>query len=112
MNPARPGNEGGTGIGSGGDRVELRNLDSFGFERVSVLKIDVEAYEDEVINGAVDTIRRNRPVVVIEIMGGNIYATASAEVRGRIEGTQALLEALDYTVAPVFAHDYVAMPNG
>ncbi|MDE0054755.1 MAG: FkbM family methyltransferase [Gammaproteobacteria bacterium] len=70
MDLPTPGNEGGTGIGTGGDEAELRNLDSFRFERVSVLKIDVEGYEDEVLDGAVDTIRRNRPVVLIEIMGG------------------------------------------
>ena len=28
MNPATPGNEGGTGVGAGGDRAELRRLDS------------------------------------------------------------------------------------
>ena len=71
MDPPRSGNEGGTGVGSGGDRTELRSLDSFGFERVSVLKIDLEGYEDEVLKGAVNTIRRTRPVILIEIMGGN-----------------------------------------
>ena len=111
MDLPTPGNEGGTGIGTGGDEAELRNLDSFRFERVSVLKIDVERYEDEVLDGAVDTIRRNRPVVLIEIMGGNIYETASPEVRERIRGTWKRLEALGYTVAPVGAHDYIALSN-
>ncbi|MCY3818777.1 MAG: FkbM family methyltransferase [Gammaproteobacteria bacterium] len=110
MNLPTPGNEGGTGIGIGGDEAELRNLDGFGFERVSVLKIDVEGHEDEVLDGAVDTIRRNRPVVLIEIMGGNIYETASPEVRERIRGTWNRLEALGYTVTPVRGHDYIALP--
>ncbi len=111
MDQPTPGNEGGTSIGTGGDEAELRNLDSFGFERVSVLKIDVERYEDEVLDGAVDTIRRNRPVILIEIMGGHRYETASPEVRNRIHGTWKRLEALGYTVAPVRAHDYIALPN-
>lgn len=111
MNLPPPGNEGGTGIGAGGEEAELRNLDEFGFERVSVLKIDVEGHEDAVLDGAVATIRRNRPVILIEIMGGNLLESASPEVRDRIRGTWKRLEALGYTVAPVGAHDYIALPN-
>ena len=112
MNPAVAGNEGGTGVGAGGDRAELRALDGFGFERVSLLKIDVEGYENEVIDGAVDTIRRNRPVIVLEIAGGEDYATAAPDVRERIHVTWRRLEALGYTVTPVFKHDYLALPVG
>ena len=111
MNPATPGNEGGTGVGAGGDAAELRSIDSFGFERVSLLKIDVEHYENEALDGAVDTVRRNRPVIMIEIMGGEDYETASPDVLERIHGTWAKLEALDYTVTPVAKHDYIALPN-
>ena len=111
MNPTTPGNEGGTGVGAGGDRAELRSLDVFGFKRVSLLKIDVERYENEALDGAMDTIRRNRPAILIEIMGGEDYETASPDVRDRIHATWAKLEALDYTVTPVFKHDYVARPN-
>ena len=112
MNPSTGGNEGGTGVGQGGDRAELRALDGFGFEQVSLLKIDVEGYEDQVIEGAIDTIRRNRPVIVLEIAGGHDYATASPAVRERIHDTWRKLEALDYTVSPVVEHDYVALPAG
>ena len=111
LNPTRLGNEGGTSVGSGGDQAELRSLDSFGFERVSVLKIDVEGYEDEVLKGAVNTIRRSRPIILIEIMGGNAYDTAPPKIRDRIEGTWSRLETLGYDVTPVYAHDYVATPR-
>ena len=111
MNPATPGNEGGTGVGSGGDQAELRSLDSFEFEQVSLLKIDVERFENEVLDGAVDTIRRNRPAILIEILGGEDYETASAEILDRIHVTWRKLETLGYTVTPVFKHDYLALPN-
>ena len=112
MNPATPGNEGGTGVGAGGDPAELRTLDSFGFERVSVIKIDAEHYENEVLDGAVETIRRNRPVIILEIMGGHRYETASPEVREQIHVTWRRLERLGYTVAPLMNHDYIAKPGG
>ena len=110
MNPASPGNEGGTGVGAGGDAAELRSLDSFGFERLSLLKIDVETYENEVLDGALDTIRRNRPVMLIEIMGGHDPETASPDVLERIAVTRDKIEALGYSVTQVFKHDYVAVP--
>ena len=110
MNPTTPGNEGGTGVGAGGDTAELRSLDSFHFERVSLLKIDVETYENEVLDGAVDTIRRNRPVILIEIMGGTDLETASPDVLEKIAVTRGKLEALNYSVSQVFKHDYLARP--
>lgn len=111
MNPTTAGNEGGTGVGSGGDKAELRTLDSFGFERVSLIKIDVEHYENHVLDGAIDTIRRNRPVIIIEILGGEDYQTALPNVRERIHSTWGKLDELGYSVTPVFKHDYVALPN-
>jgi FkbM family methyltransferase len=46
--------------------VETRTLDSFKFSDVSMIKIDVEGHEEAVIEGARDTIKRNRPVFIIE----------------------------------------------
>lgn len=48
-------------------RVALRTLDSFGFEPVGLIKIDVEGHEWDVIQGAVGTIDRFRPNLMIEI---------------------------------------------
>jgi FkbM family methyltransferase len=46
--------------------VELRTLDSFDLDRVSFIKIDVEGHEEAVIEGAIETLRRNRPSLLIE----------------------------------------------
>jgi FkbM family methyltransferase len=47
--------------------VELRTLDSFGFTQVDLIKIDVEGHELEVLEGGVETIRRELPTLLIEI---------------------------------------------
>ncbi len=47
--------------------VETRTLDGFDFRGVSFIKIDVEGHESEVLAGARDTIRREKPTMVIEI---------------------------------------------
>jgi FkbM family methyltransferase len=47
-------------------RIEVRTLDSFDLPAVGFLKIDVEGYEDRVIEGARETIRRSHPVMLVE----------------------------------------------
>lgn len=48
-------------------KVPVRPLDSFGLDSVSFMKIDVEGHEPAVLEGAVETLRRCRPVVLIEV---------------------------------------------
>lgn len=47
--------------------VPVRTLDSFEFPEVSFIKIDVEGHETSVLQGAVDTIRRCHPVLLVEV---------------------------------------------
>lgn len=47
--------------------VALRTLDSFEFQDVDMLKVDVEGHEQHVFEGAVKTIRRCKPVILVEI---------------------------------------------
>ncbi len=49
------------------ETVSLRTLDSFGFEQVDLIKIDVEGHEAQVIEGARETIAACRPALLVEI---------------------------------------------
>ena len=46
--------------------VQVRTLDSFGFERVGLIKLDIQGAEYLALKGAKETISRCRPVVLIE----------------------------------------------
>lgn len=48
--------------------VVMRSLDSYQWPRVDFIKIDVEGMEDEVLDGAVNTIERCRPAMFVEII--------------------------------------------
>jgi len=63
MPPSQIPSWGGTQI-----RVEIatRTLDSFGIERIDVMKIDVEGFEHKVVLGGEETIARCRPIIVVE----------------------------------------------
>jgi FkbM family methyltransferase len=56
-----------TDAGQSVGKVEIRRLDdSIGDIAPSLIKIDVEGFEGEVIAGAMDTLRRFRPAIVME----------------------------------------------
>jgi len=47
--------------------VAVRSLDDYDLADVGFMKIDVEAHEEAVLHGAIETLRRERPVVLIEL---------------------------------------------
>ena len=48
-------------------KVDLCTLDSFELQEIAVLKIDVEGHEAAVLRGALDTLTRLRPPLIIEV---------------------------------------------
>jgi FkbM family methyltransferase len=48
-------------------RVPLTRLDNYRLDRVDLIKIDVEGHEEAVLAGAMETIARCRPALIIEI---------------------------------------------
>jgi FkbM family methyltransferase len=46
--------------------VPVKTLDSFGFTNVGFIKIDVEGFEMQAIRGGIETIKRDRPNMLIE----------------------------------------------
>jgi hypothetical protein len=47
--------------------VDVDTVDNYGFDDVDLIKIDVEGHEQFVILGAVDTIKRTKPILIVEI---------------------------------------------
>ncbi len=52
-------------------------------ERITFIKLDIEGHEPEAIRGAAETIRRHRPLIVLEVLADEI-----------VDGTAASVEAL------------------
>lgn len=87
-----------------------RTLDSFEFDKIDLIKIDIECTENEFLEGAKETIARSRPVLIIEIMGGHGWMK-DPEVKKKIQHTIHLLEDMDYTVSKIWIDDYLALPR-
>jgi len=95
-------NEGGIDFGPGGNIVEIRTLDSFRYTNVSLIKIDVE--------GAENTIARNRPVILIELIGGVKRDQLSPAEKKKLMTTIHFFKSLGYSLGLIGIYDYVALP--
>lgn len=59
------GNTGGRYLKGHGE-IPVRPLDCYKWREVDFIKLDVEGYEPAVIEGAIETIKANRPIIMIE----------------------------------------------
>ena len=81
--------------------IPLKTLDSFNFDRVDMIKIDVEGFEEEILVGAEQTILRNHPILAIE-QQKHEYKDAITELP-----SVRMLEAWGYKVVGQVKKDWV-----
>lgn len=98
-----PGDGGGNGLYVEGEtnvatlQVPVRTLDSFELDNIGIIKIDVEGYELQVIQGAVKTlVRNNFPPILFE--SWRPETPAKEQLRRELF---AFISSLGYTIRPV-----------
>lgn len=71
LNNTQPWNSGTSYIQDieGGDN-EVKTLDSYGYDNITFIKIDVEGAEVEVLKGAKQTIAKSQPDLLVEVHNG------------------------------------------
>lgn len=92
-------NEGMAQISSKGEKVKVKTLDSFDISNVSLIKIDIEGYEIEALKGAMITLQRNQPVMIVEVFRGPEQAEKLNFIR-----------TLGYEVSHLEDNDYLCIP--
>ena len=90
----------------------MRTLDSYNLHGVSFIKMDVENFEDEVLDGAKKTLRENRPIIFLEIQGNSVIIAQQHTNRAkRVCQTISKLGKVGYRVTHFSGSDYIAFPN-
>lgn len=79
-----PENTGHTHIGNDGVEVDCRRLDSFDIHDVDFIKMDCEGFEYFVLQGGIETIQREKPVICLEQKPHGFYDI------GQFEGVRLL----------------------
>jgi hypothetical protein len=82
-----------------------------GIRNIAIVKIDVEGFELEVIKGAMQFLRAERPFIVCEILP--VYDETSERGKVRIPRQNellSLLEELDYGIVRINHNDASLMP--
>lgn len=92
-------NEGMAYIGPGGENISMSTLDSFNINNVSLIKIDIEGYEIEALKGGLETIKRSKPVMIIEVFRG-------PECEEKLN----FIRSLGYQVTLLEDNDYLCIP--
>lgn len=111
LSPLIESNEGGTGChGNSGIFADLITIDSLNLKNVSLIKIDVEGMEDDVLEGARETILRNKPIIFIEFTGYCLIDTKDESTRKKAMEKINKLERMGYFIQNVSFHDYIAYP--
>lgn len=82
--------------------ASLMTLDSYDFDEVDFIKIDCEGFELQVLRGALETIMRNKPVIIIEQKPGHGKSFGYDDTAG-----VDYLRALGMKVHCVISGDYV-----
>jgi len=66
MNPENPNSVGSQQVVVGDGIVPMITIDSLQLDRVDCMKIDVEGFEEKVLIGAINTIKKTKPIIYAE----------------------------------------------
>ena len=79
----------------------MKPLDSYNITNVSIIKIDVEGHEISVLEGALKTINKNKPKIVIEVWNRPKRQKEFFDFMKRI----------NYNVKKISGEDYLCYPK-
>lgn len=92
----------GNSMVDGAGRIEMRTLDSFDFQDVGFIKVDVEGFEENVLRGAEQMLRKWKPVAIVE-------QKRAMSLRFDLKplGAIAFLKTLGYEAVKEISGDYI-----
>lgn len=99
------------------EEVIAQTLDSYEFQEVKIIKIDVQGYESNVIEGALKTIKKFKPYIFIEIEEKCLieFGSSEKELIQKIESlgyvVKRFQEGIPYNSSSGYCLDCVCIPK-
>lgn len=81
-------------------KVNVKTLDMFYLDNIGFIKVDVEGWEVEFLKGAKDTIKRNKPILCLEVNSGALVRAGTSS-----DELISLIESYGYKTKPVTIFD-------
>ena len=79
----------------------MNTLDKYNFKNISIIKIDVEGHEINVLNGALNTILKNKPKILIEVWNRPKKKKEFLE----------FMKKINYKIKKISGEDYLCSPK-
>ena len=86
--------------------IPIKTLDSFNYDRIDLMKIDVEGFEEFVLAGAEETIKRCKPVIALEVTREKKTTVKRSSI-----DTVKLVESWGYKFVEQRKDDFMLIPN-
>lgn len=89
--------------------IEIRSLDSFNLQQIDFAKIDIQGAEIAFLQGAEETIKRCRPILVIEAEEHTLcrYGFNTAQMFEKLKSLDYVLLLVEYE----YPSDYLCIPK-
>jgi FkbM family methyltransferase len=87
--------------------VKTVSIDFFNFNKLDFIKLDIEGYETKAINGAIETIKRLNPIIVLECWSNHFGQTDPNHTKEQFK----ILLDLGYSVEQVGISDWLFLPR-
>ena len=81
--------------------INTKKLDNYNLEKIDFIKLDAEGSEFKILEGAIETIKRDRPKIVIEVW----------PTKTRLDKLQSFCELLDYNITKINKENYLLLPS-
>jgi FkbM family methyltransferase len=81
--------------------IDILSIDSMKLKNISIIKIDVEGHELKVLNGAKDTIKRNKPTIIIEVWNK----------KDKRNEFKKMMKNMNYKVSHISGDDFLCTPK-
>lgn len=87
------------------------SLDALNLDNVALIRINARGHEDDFLKGASKTIQNQKPILIINMLGGIPLEWADRYIREEYDSRIDQIHQMGYTTRQIESGDYLALPK-